>query len=339
MLKQIKKYAICLLTAIMAISGSALFSSCDSVVYDDLDPCPLTLRFIYDYNMEFANAFPSQVDCLTVFFFDKEGKYVAARTNDSRSELGDESYRMRVELAPGEYTVVAYGGMFCDKSTFHFSKDPSTLTLQSLEVALNDEAVASTEKGTDLHPLFYGKIDVVVDAHSKGYHEYTVPMMKDTNNLRVVLQQIDGDPLDNADFDFRVIDDNTYFGWDNDLISKGLTTYLPWARDNASPGELPGGGISQVCYAEMSFPRLMTKNSPRLQITRRSDGYRVVDIPLIPYLLLLRSEAYKDMDKQEFLDRESRWDMIFFLDRNHVWLQTQMIINDWVVRLEDIDFN
>ena len=36
-----------------------VFSSCERI-YEDLDPCPhgVSLRFIYDYNMEYANAFP-----------------------------------------------------------------------------------------------------------------------------------------------------------------------------------------------------------------------------------------------------------------------------------------
>lgn len=87
----------------------------------------------------------------------------------------------------------------------------------------------------------------------------------------------------------------------------------------------------------MSFSRLVTGNEPHLVITRRSDGYRVIDIPLINYLNLMKSEAYESMPLQEFLDRESRWDMIFFLDRNHAWLETQIIVNDWVVRINDIE--
>lgn len=51
----------------------------------------------------------------------------------------------------------------------------------------------------------------------------------------------------------------------------------------------------------------------------------------------MKSEAYESMPLQEFLDRESRWDMIFFLDRNHAWLETQIIVNDWVVRINDIE--
>ena len=38
-----------------------VFSSCERI-YEDLDPCPhgVSLRFIYDYNMEYANAFPKK---------------------------------------------------------------------------------------------------------------------------------------------------------------------------------------------------------------------------------------------------------------------------------------
>ena len=73
--RNIIKSIIC--TAIAAVQGIA-FTACDSIIYNDLDPCPegLRLRFVYDYNMEFANAFPNQVDCLTLFIYDEEGNYV-----------------------------------------------------------------------------------------------------------------------------------------------------------------------------------------------------------------------------------------------------------------------
>lgn len=323
--------------AVLAIGAAAsVMSSCESI-YDDLDPCPqgVKLRFIYDYNMEFANAFPSQVDCLTVLFYDEAGRYVTTRTNTS-AELHDENYRMTVDLDPGTYTILAYGGMACGESSFHYVTEPASTSLRDIRVALDDDCLTSPV-GTELHPLFYGKIDVAVETTDMTYREYTVPMMKDTNNLRVVLQQIDGDPLDEADFDWKIIDNNTLFAWNNDIIPQEPVDYLPWVRGNASPGELPDGTPSQVCWAEMSFSRLVTGNSPRLQITRRSDGYMVVDIPLINYLILMRSEAYKNMGNQEFLDRESRWNMTFFLDRNHAWIKTHIIVNDWVVRLNDVE--
>ena len=45
----------------VALTTAAL-PSCETI-YEDLDPCPhgVSLRFIYDYNMEYANAFPKKV--------------------------------------------------------------------------------------------------------------------------------------------------------------------------------------------------------------------------------------------------------------------------------------
>ena len=102
--------------------------------------------------------------------------------------------------------------------------------------------------------------------------------------------------------------------------------------------ERSGGEEAEVtvAYAELSTSRLMTANHPRLLITAREDGREIVNIPLNDYLLLLKSDLYADMPAQEFLDRESEWSLIFFLDDNNLWLQTVIVINDWVVRLNNI---
>lgn len=41
------------------LAVAALLSSCHGI-YNDLEPCSqgVRLRFVYDYNMEYANAFP-----------------------------------------------------------------------------------------------------------------------------------------------------------------------------------------------------------------------------------------------------------------------------------------
>ena len=337
-LHTVSKYFKTMAIATLTAASMTTLSSCESI-YDDLDPCPhgVALRFIYDYNMEFANAFPSQVDCLTVLFYDENGKYVTTRTN-ATDELKDENYRMVVDLEPGVYNIIAYGGMDCDKSSFHFVTDPENTSFTDLQVELNKNLLTQP-KGNELHSLFYGRIDVEIEKEDMTYRDYTVPMMKDTNNLKIVLQQIDGDPLDNEDFEFTITDNNTLFAYNNDLIPQPDVTFYPWTRGNTQVGELPDGGISQVCWAELSFPRLVTGFKPMLTVTRRSDGYRIINIPLNNYLLLCKSQHYADMGSQEFLDRQSYWNLVFFLDRNHAWLQTQIIINDWVVRINDVDFD
>ncbi len=323
--------------ALLAIIGFVFFNSCGTL-HEDLDPCPqgLRIRFIYDYNMEFANAFYSQVDCLTVLFYDEEGKYVKTVTNTKTEELSDENWRMVVDLNPGKYHILAYGGLADDKASFSFVTDPASTRYENIEVRLNPNCLTSPV-GTSLHPLFYGRLDAEVEKTSVSYREVTVPMMKDTNNLRIMLQQVGGEQIDNEDYDFVVTDNNTLFAWNNELLPEPTVTYYPWARGNASPGELPYGDEASVAWAELSFPRLVTLASPRLTITLKSTGKKVVDIPLNNYLLLLKSQQFANMSSQEFLDRESRWNMIFFLSDKDYWVNTTIIINDWVVRINEAE--
>ena len=44
------------------------------------------------------------------------------------------------------------------------------------------------------------------------------------------------------------------------------------------------------------------------------------------------------MGDQEFLDRENNWSLIFFLDNNHNWIRTHIVVNDWIVRINDAEF-
>ena len=90
-----------------------------------------------------------------------------------------------------------------------------------------------------------------------------------------------------------------------------------------------------MAKSEITTSSLLKEDRPRPHVTirRASDGENIIDIPLIDYLLLLKSDAYSEMGEQEFLDRESEWSLIFFLDDRGEWLKTQIVVNGWVVRL------
>lgn len=329
----IKKFPV----AALIIAAVTMLSSCDAI-YDDLQPCPqgARLRFVYDYNMEFANAFPSQVDCLQVLVYDSDGKYIYSRTENG-DVLHDENWRMGIELKPGSYNVIAYGGMGCEDSSFEFVSNPETSLMPDIEVKLKQSALTSPV-GTNLHPLFYGRLELTIEESDIEFREATVNMMKDTNNLRVVLQQINGNKIESDLFDFKVTDANTLMNWDNQLLPSPTVDYLPWTKGDTSVGVSEDNDTPfYAAFAEMSFPRLVTTSSPRLEVTRKSDGKKVISIPLINYLMLLKSEAYAKMGDQEFLDRENEWDMVFFLDAGLNWIETTIVINDWVVRINDID--
>ena len=324
--------------ALAAVLMMLAAASCDNI-YESLPPCPhgVNLRFVYDYNMEYANAFHKQVDCITLYVYDQQGNYLSTHT-ETTSALANENYRMTLDLEHGNYRLVAYGGLACAEHSFSPVSTP-TLTRASL---YTDRQVAMDEGeiGTRLHDLFYGAVDITVQGDD--YVKDTLYMMKNTNNIRIMLQQVNAEtPLNDEDFTFAITDDNTLFAHDNSLIPNGTVTYTPWAQGTnavGTNGEGEDATEAQVSYAEFSTSRLVKEtNSPKLIIKNKHTGEDVVNIPLINYLLLLKSELYADMPAQEFLDRESQWSLLFFLDEGGHWLQTRIVINDWVVRLNNAE--
>ena len=150
----------------------------------------------------------------------------------------------------------------------------------------------------------------------------------------------------------------------NNVLPNGTVTYVPWTTGTANAGlnGLPAGDEDtrtrdladpvQVAFAELSVSRLMyksgftwtqpdgkTQRGPRLRILSLENGRVVCDLPLNNYLLLLKSEALGKMDNQEFLDRAYRYNMVFFLDQDNAWVRMNIIVDDWTVRINNIDLD
>ncbi|MDE6297169.1 MAG: FimB/Mfa2 family fimbrial subunit [Muribaculaceae bacterium] len=334
-MKHLKKNRIIpafLLTFIMA-----LFTSCNAI-YEDLEPCEqgVQLRFVYDYNMEFANAFHNQVDCLTVLVYDGNGALIDTLHADVE-ETSDEDWRMKLNLSPGKYHLIAYGGIHCEESSFHFEHEPENKTRSDLKVQLR-KSLLSAPKGNALHHLYYGETEVVVPEKLENkVITNTVYMMKNTNDFRILLAYEDGRPIEESDFEFTIIDDNTSLSWDNSVIPQGNVTYHPWTRSTTSAGTTEENDPSMMAYAEISTSRLIDGSESRLEVKRAKDGKKVVSIPLSEILLLLKSDRYSWMGNQEFLDRQSVWNLTFVLTGDDYWSGTSIVINNWVVRLNNID--
>lgn len=60
-----------------AILAGVMTSGC-KMVTDDLDPCPaqLRIRFVYDYNLKWGDAFPHEVTSVNVWAFNPAGALV-----------------------------------------------------------------------------------------------------------------------------------------------------------------------------------------------------------------------------------------------------------------------
>ena len=309
--------------------------SCNTI-YDDQSDCPrgVSLRFVYDYNMEYVNSFHKKVHCVDVYVFDENGKYVD-NWMETGDVLKDENWRMQKEIGEGKYTLLAYGGLCCEESSFKASQLQSRANAQSeisgVVVSLLHRDWISDQS---LHPIFYGIAELEVG--KDDYVEKTIYLKKDTNNIRFALQQMNGEAITADEFDVTIVDDNTVLDWQNEPMPAGLVTYKPWAKGETVIGSGEDGETPvTAAYYELSTSRLTTSTSPRLIVYNKEKGENIINIPLNTYLLFLKSELYAEMPAQEFLDRESEWSLVFFLDSNNRWYNTRIIVNDWVVRINN----
>ena len=83
------------LSVCLGVQCLLLATSCDYMYDDDLPPCDYHLRFVYDYNMKFADAFQKEVEHATLFIFDQSGVFLQKRQIE-----GEELKRNRIDLPP-----------------------------------------------------------------------------------------------------------------------------------------------------------------------------------------------------------------------------------------------
>ncbi len=350
-MKGIAKHITSIMGAALTAASMALISTSCNALYDDLPECQpsaVDLRFVYEYNMERANAFHNQVDCLTLYVYDEQGRFVTRATETSAERLGDESYRMTLRLPEGKYHAVAYGGMECERSSFRHPSAPGADTrLADLQVEMHPDCLTDDAR-RQLHNHFHGAVDFEVATHATTSAK--VEMMRNTNTIQVALQHLNGSPIDHADFDFAITDDNTLFDADNNLIPAGEVTYLPYLAENRSTGTVGRADDAaaeqewHAAIAEFTTSRIVGGKSvsPTLHVTRHSDGETVLKLPLVNYMLLFKQnhDDTAPMGNQEYLDRENRWNFVFFLDErdDNAWVKSRIVINDWEVRINDTHF-
>lgn len=105
-----------LLILLTILTAAAGLSSC-TMIQDDTDYCPngLYVRFVYDYNLQYADMFKDQVGHITLYVYDEQGHKVAERSVSNTSKekpLKTYGYTMHfdpAELGAGKYRLVAIG--------------------------------------------------------------------------------------------------------------------------------------------------------------------------------------------------------------------------------------
>lgn len=335
---------------ITAVSTVATAVAC-STVNDSLDNCPepkLTLRYVYDRNMEYANAFHAQVKSVALYVYDSAGRFVTGY-EASGVGLSEESFRQTLNLPQGEYELVAWCGL--TDGSFAVTGSSSGSSIGTMNTSLTTYNTSSKVSESELSPLWHGSMTLNVGELEEDKEE-TIYLTKDTNNVKVVLQHLNDKPVDNDMFYYMIADANTAMRSDNSISSASQVYYYPYQSGEQTVGANGGEGTTEVGYASMSTARLVDTNSPRLIVVLKDQfnmpaagtpdmsknsvsslGHTIIDIPLNDYILLTKPN--NSMSDQEYLDRQSNYSLVFFLDENHIWVNTVIYINSWKIVLNN----
>ncbi len=324
------------------IACTLMLYACDGLIYDGEGDCSVNYRvkFRYDYNMKFADAFAHEVTSVTLYLFDADGRVVWQRTEQGET-LAADGYAMTVDVEPGEYNLLAWCGT-TDKGSFLI---PETTVSKELTCTLGrlHDTGNKAFVNEDLDRLFHGWLPKQKFGETEGTYTYTVPLVKNTNNVRVVLQHLSGEAVDKDKFVFTITDTNGSMDWDNTLLPDEPVTFYAWHTDSGEAGvdtqseetQTVSRAAFSAVIAELTVPRLVKGQETRLTVTNKETGKVVFSIPLIDYALLVKGFYNRDMGDQEYLDRQDVYDMMFFLDEGDRWLDAYIYINSWKVMLQN----
>ena len=293
----------------LALTGLA---ACDYIHDDSLEPCEYRLRLVYDYNMKFADAFGHEVTKAALFICDNKGNFIR-RQDIEGAELKANDIAM--DLKPGTYQVLTWAGL--DDSSYQWPElTPGSSTIEEIRVKTLREADAT--QPNELTPLWHALDTLVVTGDR--HEEKEISLAKNTNKLRVVLQDTEGYSMDVRDFSFRIVADNGYMDYDNALLDDPAITYLPYHTESvdiaagADDDDLINGKPANqyVAVAELNTMRLMAGENYRLIVRHKDWEDDVLNVNLNQYLLLTQMEGH-NISAQEYLDRQDEYSIVFFL--------------------------
>lgn len=327
-------YTLCILSSCINQSENSCVAGMDSGI---------NLRFRYTYNIKESDAFGYEVGEICVWIFDSDDIFVYEYIDDGGDRIIN-GFNMYIPSLPlGDYTFVAWANsaeIGDEYSKYKYSdmvQGVSTLT--DLTARLLREDTNNYDKR--LNGSLNGMAQATVVSEEQAV---TIDMLKCTNTMRIILmpyrpeQQLDVD-----DYEFLIKGRNGWLSYDASLYCEDPLTYLPYYAEtlrgeqvrSLSVRNAENGVIDNAAVAEINISRLFYELAPRFVIKDRKSDKTLMDINLTWFLSLQAiGERKAEWSDQEYLDRQDRYAITFFID-NDVFMLNQIIVNGWVVSLED----
>ncbi|MCD8287302.1 MAG: FimB/Mfa2 family fimbrial subunit [Porphyromonadaceae bacterium] len=330
---------------LLCLSVLALLSlgSCkDSAIFDYPGDCSVNyvVRFHYDYNMKWADAIAHEVEYVTLYLLDEGGNVAFEKTSEGE-EFACAGYSMTLDVDPGQYSLLAWAGTK-ENGSFTVS-GTSFVEEMTCSLSTRDDGDGQYVDG-DIDRLFYGWLPDQTFSSEPGTYVYDVSLIKDTNHVILALMYTSGEDIDCNDYIFKIQSANGLMAWDNSLIGDETVTYYAWftgqGNVEVSYSQAETRADGNTALAEMTVGRLVDGVPARLTVVSRETGSTVFSYSLVEIAKLFKGYYNKDMDDQEFLDRQDEYDVIVFLDKgSDTWsyLTATVDVLAWKVVLQNTD--
>ncbi len=311
----------------------AFLSGC-GWVHQGISECPakLSVKFEFDYNMRFQDELAAQVKNVNIWAFDAASGAPVWSASASGTALAAEGFEMEVPVDPGKYDFIAWCGLEGNDAFSLATYQPASR--QELEVTLRTiQEGGSTVSSEELPGLFHGMIlayNYTPDPTKPDIRCITVPLVKDTNNIHLILQNQDGHDMKPEDFTVTITDANSKLAWNNAVLTGPVVTYKPWDMVFAPAAESKAETLATL-RCEFSMSRLIAGQQSWLTVTRNADGMELLRMPFIESILQIK-DHYGTLTDQQFLDYQDEYTLRFMLDDNDRWyVAGGVFINGWAV--------
>ena len=295
----------------LIVASMLCMASCESI-REDLPRCELWLEFVFDYNMEYADAFNPQVKSVDVLVFDSDDKLLFTKSAKVAALVGGNRMSLTDELDFGSYKLV-----------------PGTTTLQQVIVSLKRE---TDVVNFEFQHLYFGEVVEVDHLPSNTNHKiYPVNLIRDTNRFNLALMGYEENKVDGTQYTFEIqAPENAVYSWENEPTGQGPVTYVPYYT---GPGEIS----DVVMSARLNTMRLLNRSGwdYKFIIRDANTEAEVWSYNLMTLLSIARPVSRYDgteLPFQEYLDRQSEWNLIFTVVEKPGggFLQIGIVVGTWI---------
>ena len=323
----------------LIVASMLYMASCDSI-REDLPRCELWLEFVFDYNMEYADAFNPQVKSVDVLVFDSDDKLLFTKSAGGAALVGGNRMSLTDELDFGSYKVLTVGSL---SDRFRLSDNagnelvPGTTTLQQVIVSLKRE---TDVVNFEFQHLYFGEVVKVDHLPSNTDHKiYPVNLIRDTNRFNLALMGYEENKVDGTQYTFEIqAPESATYSWENEPTHQGPVHYVP---HYTGQGETSDVFVS----ARLNTMRLFNRDGWDYQfIIKNADtGAKIWSYDLMKLLSIARPTSRHDgteLPFQEYLDRQSEWNLIFTVTEKPgggEFIQIGLVVGTWIYWLHGIE--